>query len=305
MRNVIGICASCLAFAAIVVGLCFLFLGNKSIELVPSYLEVEKIGDEYYLITEFNNEYKYKFVLEQEIEEEFITVDTVISSKNAINLKKQQMVIIAGQNYRFAACYVDESGSKEGEYTDDIIWQATWGLDGVDYDKVEIDTYNKKIEWKEVLQADYYKLSFVEASGEVLEYSVDNCTEFDYRLVKSGKYKVYIFAASNNDMIDSSIAGVGFDLNIEKRNEITDITKAENSLSVVCSELVEEFGIYVNGALRFTLKADEVTKGENAYTYLFEEMDIVYSNIDFTKSKVQIKSFRVDNVLESEFKEIE
>ena len=55
-------CGIAFALAAIIVGLCFVFFGNKTIKSLPETLEVQKVEGEYFLVTEFNPEYHYQSI---------------------------------------------------------------------------------------------------------------------------------------------------------------------------------------------------------------------------------------------------
>ena len=84
------------AVAAIALGLCLFFLGNKPIKLAPQTVSVNKVDDKYYVTTDFNAEYEYQFKLEQYIDGNFLVVNTVNSKTNSICLSDNEINIVAG-----------------------------------------------------------------------------------------------------------------------------------------------------------------------------------------------------------------
>ena len=293
----------CLAIIAIIVGFYFVFLGNKIITEVPDSLQVEKIDDDYYLVTKYNANYGYQFKLEQFLDDDYVVIDVVDSDINTLNLNESKLDIIAGQSYRFSACYTTENGAGNSDFSETLIWQPSWALDSVDYQTVNYKADTETLSWGSVYLADSYVIKFVDDQGQVVERaSLTNSVLVDD--VEVGKYTVYIFGQSSNDYISQSYAGEGVEIAISRKNVINNVSRESGVLSVSSTEKVDVFEIYVDGALKGTLKVSDFSEDDNLYYYTFENSSFLFGQIDFEKSVVQIKSLASGYVLESDFVEL-
>ncbi len=293
----------CLAIIAIIVGFYFVFLGNKIITEVPDSLQVEKIDDDYYLVTKYNANYGYQFKLEQFLDDDYVVIDVVDSDINTLNLNESKLDIIAGQSYRFSACYTTENGAGNSDFSETLIWQPSWALDSVDYQTVNYKADTETLSWGSVYLADSYVIKFVNDQGQVVERaSLTNSVLVDD--VEVGKYTVYIFGQSSNDYISQSYAGEGVEIAISRKNVINNVSRESGVLSVSSTEKVDVFEIYVDGTLKGTLKVSDFSEDDNLYYYTFENSSFLFGQIDFEKSVVQIKSLASDYVLESDFVEL-
>lgn len=291
-----------LASVAIILGFCFVFLGNDIIENAPGKTQVQNVDGDFYLVTEYSGEYGYQFKLEQLIDDEYVVVDYVDSDTNMINLSEQKLNILAGEQYRFSACYTTENGSGNSAFSEALVWQPSWNLDTIVYDSVLVDTEKNLVSWQEIYLADSYRLKFLDTDGEIFEATTAS-TSFSLNDVPAGKFTLYIFAESDNDFLLSSVAGEGKQLEIVKKNQILS-TNRENGLTVVCSEKVDSFEIYENGVLKGVLKALTTEEVENGFVYTFSDVQFVLGSLDFENSLVQIKSLATDFVEESDFSQI-
>ena len=293
----------CLAIIAIIVGFYFVFLGNKIITEVPDSLQVEKIDDDYYLVTKYNANYGYQFKLEQFLDDDYVVIDIVDSDINTLNLNESKLDIIAGQSYRFSACYTTENGAGNSDFSETLIWQPSWALDSVDYQTVNYKADTETLSWGSVYLADSYVIKFVDDQGQVVErVSLTNSVLVDD--VEVGKYTVYIFGQSSNDYISQSYAGEGVEIAISRKNVINNVSRESGVLSVSSTEKVDVFEIYVDGTLKGTLKVSDFSEDDNLYYYTFENSSFLFGQIDFEKSVVQIKSLASGYVLESDFVEL-
>ncbi len=293
----------CLAIIAIIVGFYFVFLGNKIITEVPDSLQVEKIDDDYYLVTKYNANYGYQFKLEQFLDDDYVVIDVVDSDINTLNLNESKLDIIAGQSYRFSACYTTENGAGNSDFSETLIWQPSWALDSVDYQTVNYKADTETLSWGSVYLADSYVIKFVDDQGQVVERtSLTNSVLVDD--VEVGKYTVYIFGQSSNDYISQSYAGDGVEIAISRKNVINNVSRESGVLSVSSTEKVDVFEIYVDGTLKGTLKVSDFSEDDNLYYYTFENSSFLFGQIDFEKSVVQIKSLASGYVLESDFVEL-
>lgn len=295
--------AICAAIIAIIVGFYFVFLGNDIIEEVPSSLKVEKIDDDYYLVTEYGGKYGYQFKLEQMMSNEYVTVAVVDSDVNMINLNESGLDIIAGQNYRFSACFTTENGAGNGEFSQSLQWQPSWALDTVNYQSVSFDAENEMLTWGSVYLADSYVVKFVDANGQVVELSAES-NSLSTQNIEVGKYKVYIFGQSSNSFLTQSYAGEGIDITITRKNVINSASRENGSLKIQSTEKVEKFEVYADGQLKGVLSVSSVESESGLYSYTFDNADFLFGQIDFEKSVVQIKSLACGCVLESDFVEI-
>ena len=249
----------CLAIIAIIVGFYFVFLGNKIITEVPDSLQVEKIDDDYYLVTKYNANYGYQFKLEQFLDDDYVVIDVVDSDINTLNLNESKLDIIAGQSYRFSACYTTENGAGNSDFSETLIWQPSWALDSVDYQTVNYKADTETLSWGSVYLADSYVIKFVNDQGQVVERaSLTNSVLVDD--VEVGKYTVYIFGQSSNDYISQSYAGEGVEIAISRKNVINNVSRESGVLSVSSTEKVDVFEIYVDGTLKGTLKVSDFSE---------------------------------------------
>ncbi|MDE6583049.1 MAG: hypothetical protein K2K31_00140, partial [Clostridia bacterium] len=280
-----------LAVAVIVIGLCFLFFGNKAIRLIPTSLSVEQIDGKYNLVSEFNADYGYKFKLEQfqETENDFKVITTVLSNSNVLNISDEpNFHIVAGKKYRFAVCFTNENGATEGKYCDYVNWIPSWSLDGVDYDRVKCE--DDVLTWDEVNSADSYTLSVVDNAGKVVLNAKVSEEKFLLSQIKSvGDFKVYIVANSTNQNLMSSDAGVGASVSIVRNNEIVSVKVVESDLQIVCTQLVSKFVIYVDGVFAADLDVQQNwIRNNEQVEYKFSNLSFL--GIDFENKEVKIKS---------------
>lgn len=291
---ILSFCA--VAVVATIIGLCFLFFGNKTIKDVPEFVSVEEIDGEIFVVTQYNGEYNYQFKLEQMMQGDYVTIKTVNSKVNTIKLSDNDIEVVFGETYRFSACYATENGAGNGAYRESEPWEAKTKLrDRIDYSAVEIDDVNKVITWSKVSEADAYLLRFVSATGEVLDESTEEL-RFSYEELPVGEYTLYIIAGSYNSSIEVSDAGEGIGLRNVKQNEIVEATRNLNGdIFVTCTQEVEKFEIYVDGQLKLTLDAGE----KNETYYMLQGAKTLFKMID-EESVVEIKSMDFGCVLASE-----
>ncbi len=303
-KKVLVFSAVSLAVAAIVVGLCFLFFGNKAIRLIPASLAVEEIDGKYNLVSQYNADYAYKFKLEQfqELENDYKVITTVLSKSNVLNLSDEQNFdVVAGKKYRFAVCFTNENGSTFGDYSKYVEWIPSWNLSVVDYDSVLIE--NEIITWDEVNSAESYDISIINDQGNVVFNS--EVTEEKFLLSqidRVGDFKIYIVAKSTNANLLPSEAGLGKTFSIIRKNEILSANFEANQLEIVCSEIVSKFEIYVDGKFEADLNVEEKNWIDNGDNVVYKFLNLSFLSIDFENSDVQIKSSTNlnFNVLESE-----
>ncbi|MGN1201018.1 MAG: hypothetical protein ACI4R8_01985 [Candidatus Caccovivens sp.] len=289
------LCAIALALVAITTGLCFVFLGNKVIKEVPSDLHIERIDDDFYLVTEYNSNYDYQFKLETQIDNEYLTVSVVDSNTNCLNLSKQNLSIIAGGQYRFSACFISNDGHGNGNYSQYLEWQPSWSLDSVQ--DVSFDKNTNILSWREVYLADSYEVSLTSFDGVQTIKSIQE-NHLDLNLLDAGVYKVFVAAKSNNPHLSSSVYGSGVEICVEKTNEIVSAVRdGDNNISILCSQNATEFEIYLNGSLIASVTTQCTMQGSQFKAFL--KTDFLLSSVDFENNIVQVKSCEYGQVKES------
>lgn len=299
-KRILSFSAIGVAVIAIVVGLCFVFLGNKSIKDIPKSLSVQQIDDRFFLVADFNSQYYYNFKLEQYLDEEFVLIETVLSSKNTLDLSKQNLDILAGKIFRFSVCFATENGGGGGKFSQTINWQPSWSLPSIDYSSVGFDDKTETLTWNSVKNADYYELRFLDLQGNVHSFSTTN-ESFNLSLLATGKYRCFVVARSNNEFVFDSVVGDGIEIVLSRKNVIERLERTENGVLKICSSLqVKEFEVFVNGKIRATLLAEKFDLEGDLFVYEFD-INSILKSMDFENNIVQIKSLQNEFVLESDF----
>lgn len=291
------------AVLAMVASLCFVFLGNKVIDEIPSTLNVEMVEGDYLLVATFNGQYKYQFKIEQMIDGKFSVVSTVKSDKNVVNLSKETVSVVAGEKYRFSACYATENGAGNGDYCSAIEWCPEWHLQSVDYSKVQFDSKNRVLSWDSVYLADSYMVNFVDLQGNVVTRNVV-ATKLDVSGYDVGNYRVFVVAKSKNNKLFNSSAGKGIEIVLQKQNVIENaLVDADAILHFQCSQNVKAFQIFVEKDIVAEFECVGTLSG-GKYTYSFENLKVVFANVDFENSLVEIVSLEEGLVSQSDYVQV-
>lgn len=291
-----------LALGAITAGFCFVFLGNQKIDDKPASLKVDNVGGEFYLVAQYSGKYDYQFKLEQKVDGNWLLVDVVDSTKNAIKLSAQKLNVVAGQDYRFSACFIYENS--KGQFCDEILWCPSWTLPGVDETTIDYDDETGILSWGKVNMADSYTVKFVDGKGDAFSKNCDsNSLNLDGVVV--GQYRIYVFANSNNSKIFSSFAGDGKNIWIARENQILSVERQlDNSLIVSCSQKVDAFNVFVDGVLKGKILTSNATENENVFTYTLTGAGVILGQCDFSTEKVEIQSVEGQFVFESDLFQI-
>ena len=199
--------ASLLAFIAIIVGVCFVFFGNKAVKDSPESIFVNNFDGDYYLTAQANPNYEYNFKLEQLIDDDYILVDSVRNKTNSIKLSDQKINLIAGNKFRFSVCYMTENG-ESGSYCQSITWTATRKLAKVDENSFVFD--EGVLSWNQVLFAESYKIMIVNASNGEVSNRISNENSVVLTSLTEGSYTVFVMAQSENENILDSDLSEGF-----------------------------------------------------------------------------------------------
>ena len=286
-------CGIALALAAIIVGLCFVFFGNKSIKTAPKSLEVQSVEGEYYLVAEYNPNYSYQFKLEEFIENEYFTVGVVNSKVNHIKLEDHNLNYVAGRSYRFSVRFTNENGGGKGKYFT-IECSPSWALDGIDYGKVTFE--EDVLSWRAVPQAESYKVIVVDENSQKTE---PPCVETtcDLSGLDAGRYTVYVIAQNGDEYVENSDAGAGKQIEIKRKNVLSNAHMSNWTLSIEASYEVLKFEVYADGTLLGRIDAGAFEDG----VYTFEDCSALFVGVDMENVEIKIKSRKNDCVLESDF----
>lgn len=290
-------CGIAFALVAIIVGLCLVFFGNKTIKSTPKSLEVQSVEGEYFLVSEYDAEYNYQFKLEQLIDEEFLTVGIVNSKINSIKIEDHNLNINAGGSYRFSVRFVNENGGGKGKFSKPLLWSPSWELGGVNYDHTTFE--DDVLSWKVVPQAESYKVVVVDKNLQKDEFFCSE-TSFDTSWLKAGRYTVYVIAQNGDEFVGESVAGAGKQIVVERKNTLSNAHMSGWVLSLKSSYDVLKLEVYSDGKLLGRLDAGQRDGG----IYTFENCQSLFSGIDIGQAEIKIKSLRNDCVLESDFVEI-
>ena len=299
------LCAVCLAVVAMVASFCFIFLGNTIIDDVPQLVSVQKIGEEYFLITDYMPQYLYEYKLEQKLDGEYVLLKKINTDQNMVNLSKQDLTWAPGVEYRFSVCFATENGAGNSDYSAPLEWVPTWKLDAVDNESIQLDLVTAELSWDAVDNADFYILVIVDAAGRE-QMEVVESTSFDMSAYATGRYKVYLSAYSTTGYFEISDAGLGKEIVIEKQNRIVSTEmKDSGELEVVCTLEVSTFEIYEDGVLKMTVDAGRAADRAGNKVYTITNAQIVFNSLDFENKTITIKSLRNGGILESRSVEIE
>lgn len=299
----IVILISSLALACVLTCLCLIFLTNKVIKEVPTTLEVQKIDDDFVLITEYSNEYLYNFKLEQKIDGKFVVLDVVKSKTNCLNLSEQHLDFALGNEFRFSSGFATENGSGDGKFCTPISWTPTKSLQEVEIQSFDVDFQTETISWGQVDDADFYALDFINQDGRFwtfTTYTNSFSWSDEKHEMKAGEFSVFVTAKSENANILPSKAVRGCEgLEIALQNEILDFSLGEESLMLRCSQKVKILQVDIEG-VSFQIELDLPVEDGNDFIYDVSQHLSFFKNIDFSYSDAQLKTLTNGLVLESE-----
>lgn len=294
--NWVTICAAFVAGLAIIAGVCFYFFGAKTISDVPSSIEIQQIEGEYYVVTTYNAKYLHEFKIEQKIDGEFTEIDRKKTELNSLKLADTAMEIIAGQEYRFSACYATENGAGNGKFCTPLVWKPEYILEDV----TEIEYKDGKLTWREVYRADSYEV--VLKNNKTGAATTQKVIDTSYSLANAevGNYTAYVVAVSDNENILSSSVGEGVAIKITRKNQILSAIRGA-TISITCTQEVEEFQIKVNGEiLAEKIKSNYSFKSGNNIIYYIYNANTIFAEVDFDSDTVTIFSHATEFILQSD-----
>lgn len=290
------VCSAVLAIVAIMVGVCFVFLGNDDIRVAPANISVERYDDNYYLVAEYNANYQYRFLLEKKIEGEYFLVETIKSSSNSLKLADQGFTIVPGDEYRFSACYTTENDIN-GKMSKRIEWRPTVQLGAVNAENVRVQ--GETVSWDSVYNADSYVIVAIPDVGETLTITVDEPL-LDLKSVPVGRYKMYITAHSNANSYLTDSEAVCVDVSRIVKNQITKAEYENGTLKVFCSQNATKFQVIIDGNAVATFAVEPSEEFALSYEVLIENCGFVLGTVDFDVQDVMVKSLTESYILESD-----
>lgn len=275
------------AFVAVCVGLGIYFFAFPTVSEIPNQVELIKVDGKYQLVTQYHTKYSYKFKIEKYLgkdydspsDKDYIMLKEVNSADNFIELGTDEDFKV-GECYRFSACYMNDNKSC-GKYCTPFVWNISGQFEAqVDYEKFSFE--NETVSWEAVENAERYSVVVMQGAEKVAVETVSD-TSFSCSELGLGQYKLFVSAGLDNPFVTFSDFGKGFDFKIERANVIEKVERSGNVLKVTCSQEVDEFQIYVDGALKLTLPAGKLENG--VYT-----LNVASAQIDFSTQNVEICS---------------
>lgn len=298
-KQIVFIICILIGVTAVAVGGYFFFRGSKSIDEVPQTLSIEKMSNDFYLVSDVSDKYQFQFSLEQEVDGEYRLLQKVNSQTNSIKLQDQKFDIVAGEKYRFCVAFTTEKGAIVGKNSNYITWQPVLQLNEIDYPNVRYNKETSLLSWIAINNAEGYSVRLVDRDANVL--NIDTTQNFaNLGNIAPDKYKLFISAKSNDLYTLNSGFGDGIDFVLSKENQILSANVSENKiLTVTCSQKIKTFDLYLADDLKAQISPENVQKvGENfVYT-----LNIEILGDDLTNLK--IKSQQNGYVLESKLFEI-
>ncbi len=189
-------CLLAFGLVLIVVGvICFYFV-TPDIEGSPTNLRVENYEGELYIVADYQEKYDYQFVIEALIDGEYVEIDTINSDKNALNLSEQEILLNAGNEFRFKVAYINENGAN-GDYSAYLEWTKVTPLD-----KLEVAVNGNVISWNSVMFAESYLVKLTHPNS--LQEDIDVGQELSYTLSGSGTFQVYVVAVGGEGFYSST-----------------------------------------------------------------------------------------------------
>ena len=184
------------AVLAIITGvICFYFV-TPDIEGSPTNLRVENYEGELYIVADYQEKHDYQFVVETLIDGEYVEIGAINSDKNALNLSEQDILLNAGNEFRFKVAYINENGAN-GDYSAYLEWTKVTPLD-----KIEVAVNGNVISWKEVMFAESYLVKLTRPDTSQEDINVGNA--LSYTLSGSGTFQVYVVAVGGEGFYSST-----------------------------------------------------------------------------------------------------
>lgn len=189
-------CLLAFGLVLIVVGvICFYFV-TPDIDGSPTNLRVENYEGELYIVADYQEKYDYQFVIEALIDGEYVEIGTINSDKNALNLSEQEILLNAGNEFRFKVAYINENGAN-GDYSAYLEWTKVTPLD-----KLEVAVNGNVISWNSVMFAESYLVKLTRPDTSQEDINVGNA--LSYTLQGSGAFQVYVVAVGGEGFYSST-----------------------------------------------------------------------------------------------------
>ena len=294
LKLVIGFVA--LAVMVIITGVCFVFFGNNDIKLKPESISVEKIGEEYYVVAQYNSNYKYRFVLEQKLGDQYYLVDKILNDTNSLKLSEQNLTLTAGAQYRFSACYTTDN-NVDGRMSNTVEWRPTWSLSAIDSSSIQ--QTETGVSWQAVYQANQYEVIVVTDDGGTEKYNVAS-PSFSFELLSYGHFKLYIRAKNTENEYLTDSTAVCVDVNRPIKNNLIFAQYVSGTLSVISTLNPKQYQVYVNGVELVQMTYTSSVQVVGGYQVTFENCGALFNSVDFENDVVLIMSLGEGYLLDSD-----
>ena len=184
-----------LAVLGVVAGVICFYLVTPDIDKTPENVRVECYDGEFFVVCDYQDKFDYQFVVQEEIDDEDVTVISASSPTNTFSLSESDTVLGAGSKFRIKVAFINENGAR-GDYSKEIEWTRMVSLD-----KPSARVDGNVVSWDAVDFAEGYYLKIIHN---------DDCDNFDvgnalsYTLTGSGTYQIYVIATAGDGFYFSS-----------------------------------------------------------------------------------------------------
>ena len=185
-----------IAVLAIITGVICFYLVTPDIDEAPTNVRVENYEGELYVVADYQEKFDYQFVIEALIDGEYVEINTVSSDKNALNLSEQEVLLNAGNQFRFKVAYINENGAN-GDYSSYLEWTKVTPLD-----KIEVEVSENIVSWNSVMFAESYLVKLTHPNS--LQEDIDVGQELSYTLSGSGTFQIYVVAVGGEGFYSST-----------------------------------------------------------------------------------------------------
>ena len=184
------------AVLAVIVGvICFYFV-TPDIDQTPTNLRVENYEGELYVVADYQEKFDYQFVIEAKIDGEYIEIGKIDADKNALLLSQQDLLLNAGNEFRFKVAYTNENGAN-GDYSSYLEWRKVTPLD-----EIKVTVSQNVISWNSVMFAESYLVKVTYPNGE--QEDIDVGQSLSYELNGKGTFQVFVMAVGGENYLSST-----------------------------------------------------------------------------------------------------
>lgn len=260
--------AFCVAVGLVaIVGLLSAFMMNYN-SYSPEAPTILDDGKNIFISTSFNDNYigyKFKFKDEQG-EEVFVeSEDNVVDANEMISAGGQ-----VGKNYDVSVCFLARNSGNNSQYSEKVEWTCETYLFATE---ISFDEFENKLNWTDVLGADFYRIYFNNASEENYVDTIE--TNLDLHRFEGGDKSFYVVAHSQNNHIKQSEKSNVLDLQLKhyflEFDKIIGFDAQTKILTAQNFEKLKKLEIVLGGigheCIKFDVEEQETNDGKIIYVY--------------------------------------